>query len=67
MAYNGSSGKRLCTGTDLDVERVSVDCLSAIVKFVSCPDENGRVLYISRWLFVVGRRYRVGALMYLLF
>ncbi|KAJ0170597.1 hypothetical protein K1T71_013968 [Dendrolimus kikuchii] len=21
MAYNGSSGKRLCTGTDIDVER----------------------------------------------
>lgn len=25
MAYNGSSGKRICTGSDLDVERVSCE------------------------------------------
>lgn len=33
MAYNGSGGKRLCTGTDLDVERVSLAYSQTMSKF----------------------------------
>lgn len=45
MAYNGGGGKRLCTGTDLDVERVSfVNQATLTISYVDLI-ENGRVLY----------------------
>lgn len=55
MSYNGSGGKRLCTGTDLDVERVRYNIyihkLTSL--YLSRLDENGRVLCISRFIVVL--------------